>query len=409
MVLKNLFTDHPEKNIIVLLVLLCLLVIPLTSFAETTVLSVSDGKGEIRFLWGPTLDFFPDKGWQLKRLSDGTVVKRWTPDNRREAVAEVRPDYADSTEQYIKDIPNITTEEEQDMALGLISTAAGTDFEMARALGLGCIITTTPGKARYQLEMTDSQGTILTTLWQSSEIDSTKASKPVPPPTSFGGVSTEKGVALSWDATRETHAFITTFMLQRLGQDKEWQNISRHSLANALKNESQEEKKPNFIDQKAPLETKNEYRLCAIDIFGRTSPFVTTSIFNADYQALDPPSGLSATGKTALVELQWKEHQNPYTAGYFIERKIVGSELYAPITPKGLARETTTFTDKAVIGGVSYEYQIRSIDPRGNLGVPTVSVAVTPKPPALRHPQMIWLQKSTRSRYHFSGPLRKRH
>ena len=355
------------------------------SFAGQPIFFATDGGGTVSLVWQPEASFFPDRGWRLIRMDDQAVIAHWTPTNRRHDLEQVNPDKADSTEKLLLDLPTLQDAQERETALGLITLGSAIDFRLAMALGVGCRFQAGQGSHRYRLEITDRQGSPLKTLWESPPIDGGVVTAPVSPPGQLKGVADKRGILLYWQTPDDSPIPIITYLVQRKSENTNWIQLLKNPLL-ASQNQEPDTDKPVLIDNKAPLEEEISYRIIAIDLLGRQSRPAEVSVFNPDPQALWSPDSFEATIKNGAVQLSWKERPNPFTSGYIIERTTGRADLYHPITPEeGLARGVTTFTDTDVKAGLNYYYHIRSFDPRGALGSPSTTAAITiPAPPAPR-------------------------
>ena len=366
----------PFKQLFPLLFFLALF--PAFSQAQNNLFFNSDGIGTVHISWPPADNYSPDHGWQLRRLKDHELVAEWKPDQRRQELEKIAPEKADSINEFLLNAQK-SGSEQQKTVVGLISLAAATDFEMAKALGLGCSFKTKPGAHRYRLAATDKKGAEVTEIWISPPIDSSNKSALPLPPTTFTAESKPDGVALFWTQTQEASMPVVGLLVERDGPQGTWHNLAGSPGATFLPAKNDDPAAPDYRDRRAPLETEINYRIAAIDPFGRRSPFIAAKVFHADHQALQPPNGLLAQAQTNMVTLSWTRHTNPFTSGYLLERKLVGTEIFRPLTPKGLPADTITFSDKEVTGGRNYQYRIRAIGPRGKIGPASTDVIITPK------------------------------
>ncbi len=344
-----------------------------------------DGSGRVFFFWAPTGDIFPDRGWQLRRLSDKTIVKRWQAASRLPALRRLRPKKAEEAEALFTGYP-ISNKEEKETVLGLILFGTGLDFAMARAMGLGCVLEAEKGEHRYALELTDRSGKVVKKRWVSPPVDGWRMDHPPAVPTDFRGTSRKRDIALWWQppsgAAQKMVVPVASFSIERKNIRGNWERIGSAENIRIESETAEGEKRPappQYIDRTAPLERESEYRIRSIDLFGRRSPSVKTRVFFADVTALLPPKGFIAEEKRNAVKLEWRQPDSPFTAGYVLERQIIGlKKPWDLLTPDGLSRKELSYTDTTAVGGINYRYRIRSMNPRGKVGEEGSTAAVTP-------------------------------
>jgi dienelactone hydrolase len=90
------------------------------------------------------------------------------------------------------------------------------------------------------------------------------------------------------------------------------------------------------------------------------------------------PRGLTATGFTGTVTLQWTLYDHPIISGYNIYRRQSG-ESYSE-TPLAHIGPSAVYLDTDVVGDQVYSYTLRSYDPAGNLHQLSSEVSAVPKP-----------------------------
>ena len=134
-----------------------------------------------------------------------------------------------------------------------------------------------------------------------------------------------------------------------------------------------------FTDIAPPKESRATYRIFSIDMFGRRSRPKASTLFVPDLSALVPPAAVVATPGKNQVDLTWEPNPSPFTSGYVVERSLLRTGLFTPVTPDGLDAGKSKYEDKDVMGGTTYFYRVRSMDPRGNLGHPSLVAVATPE------------------------------
>lgn len=352
------------------------LTLPSEGFGKSVeVFSVSDGKGTIHFSWQPSLDFFPDRGWQLLDMESNKIVKSWSAADRPTNIMQINPKKAATTLALIDSIPNLSTDEEKLKVFSLLTIVTKMNFQLAKALGFACSIHSPKGRRSYQLEVLDANQEKVSTLWTSEPIDGSIQTVLPGTPENISATSTKTGVKLLWQVKERKSAPTISHHIERK-KGKSWEKLTSTPL---LHLDSDPEDAIDYTDRSAPIEERLYYRVRSVDYFGRESLATEISIFHFDHQALKAPEDFVATSSKGKVELSWSKQQNPFTAGYVVERALSSSGIFTPLTKKGLSATITHYKDNDVVGGITYFYRIRAIGPRGDLGTPNTSVWATPQ------------------------------
>ena len=76
-------------------------------------------------------------------------------------------------------------------------------------------------------------------------------------------------------------------------------------------------------------------------------------------------SGAQRAERAAHLTLDWVDNTGG-TANFIIERKTGRSGTYAPIATTGIG--ITTYTDSAVVGGITYCYRVKASNAFGDSG-----------------------------------------
>jgi galactan endo-1,6-beta-galactosidase len=97
----------------------------------------------------------------------------------------------------------------------------------------------------------------------------------------------------------------------------------------------------------------------------------TFEIQNVDLSPPATPSGLSATPGVGKVQLTWMASAG--ATNYTLDRKIVGGGTYQTIA----SQTQTNFTDNAVVGDMTYSYEISAVNGAGS-STPSAPVYATP-------------------------------
>jgi hypothetical protein len=107
-----------------------------------------------------------------------------------------------------------------------------------------------------------------------------------------------------------------------------------------------------------------------------TNSIQTFEIQNVDFTPPPAPSGLSATAGVGKVNLTWSASSG---ATNYLLRRATGTEAFVPI----LNANHTNYTDSAVVGNMTYTYEISAINGAGE-SAPSMPVRATPHaPPSL--------------------------
>ncbi|GAB4371555.1 MAG: hypothetical protein Kow00128_19550 [Deltaproteobacteria bacterium] len=352
--------------------------------------AVSDGRGTVSLFWLPPGNRWPEGGWRLERLSGGKPVllaDRILPGGDEEALRSLPPAEAEGIRKFATRMKEGRMNDEEGKLSGIVfGTKAALDPAFGRALGLR-YTDRSPGErpVSYRLTELDRSGRTGRAI-TGREIDPRKES-PLPPPVPSVRAEPEKDtVRIVWEVPPSTEsAPAVAFLIERASGGA----VERLTAAPLLAGRSTSgdgSKGPFFIDPDPPLEEDLVYSVSSVDFFGRTSRAVSAKIFLPDPTAGIPPSGVKAEAGEGSVEIRWKRNDSPRTAGYLVERSMLHDGMYENLTPKGLPHDRERFRDTQVLGGATYYYRVRSIDPRGKPGHPSEAVAAQPKaaeaPPA---------------------------
>ena len=94
------------------------------------------------------------------------------------------------------------------------------------------------------------------------------------------------------------------------------------------------------------------------------------------FLAPDAPTGLSASGLTAEVALDWTDSSESDLAGYLVYRSTGTGGPYTEITMSMLT--SSDYDDTAVSGGTTYYYVVTAVDDYANESVYSAEVSATP-------------------------------
>ena len=188
-------------------------------------------------------------------------------------------------------------------------------------------------------------------------------SKPTPlpeTPRSFKATPNEAGVDLTWENPKQNPS-VPVFAFEIERQDATGGKILLTGQP-LLITEAQD-LGVHFVDLAPPKETEASYHIYSLDLFGRRSKPLSRTLFIPDLSALYPPARFGAEAGDNQVELSWLLNESPFTSGYVIERALLRQGPYTTLTPDGLDAEQDHWTDSGLLGGTTYFYRIRAMDP----------------------------------------------
>jgi len=377
------------KLILKQVITVCILFgIPLFSLPEQKAaaggcLAQSDGKGTVNLLWFPAGQEWPQGGWQIQDNSGKLLVARVLA-GEAQFLSGLALDKVQGIRDLAKGLPAFKDAGEKENFFFSLRLAFLKDPALARALGLSRTLEhVSSGQQTYCIVGLDAAGKQIGTVLKSPVID---ASIPTPLPAEPGGFRAEskpEGVLLFWTpGTKQSQAPVFYYQVERIGASGQMEAVSRAPI---LLNAAAAPDRPRHIDDAAPVEQEITYSLYGVDAFGRRSPAVEFKVFHSDFSALVAPTDVKADGGKGKVTLTWVPNLSANTRQIIIERSNKDNSNYIVLTLKGLPRTASAFEDKAIQGGVTYYYRLRTIGPRNNPGPPSVPVSTNPKnaaPPA---------------------------
>ncbi|MBN1142275.1 MAG: fibronectin type III domain-containing protein [Deltaproteobacteria bacterium] len=344
--------------------------------------AASDGAGTVSLFWIPKDLAWPAGGWRLERIVSGkaqVVAQRLGPGYDQEALARLSGAEAASITAFASDLKKgAIPREKRQLAVTVMGLSAAANPDFGLALGVRYQdAASKKGKRRYRLVALSAKGAKLSEM-TSAEVDPGK-STPLPEAApSLRAVVKPAGVELSWGNPKPNPALpVFAFVVER--QDAQGGKVTLTERPLLITTVAAKSPPVRFTDAAPPKEAEASYRVFSLDLFGRRGPPRSATLFIPDLSALAPPAGLAAAAGDNRVELSWQAAVSPFTSGYVLERALLRQGPYLPLTPDGLDPDRTSWTDKGLIGGTSYFYRIRSMDPRGNLGPPSLMAAATPR------------------------------
>jgi len=371
------------------ILVLLLLLLPLPAGLHTALAdqprgalwAVSDGQGTASLFWIPKDLVWPEGGWRLESIARGKsrvladkIGPGWDP----AAMERLRPEDRAAIDAFRSELQSgAIPKEDREIAVTVMGLSAATNADFGLAVGLRYQDFDAQGGERtYRLIALSNKGKQQATL-QSAPVDPMIATPLPEAPSAFMAVPVEAGVELSWDnPTPDPRVPVYAFALER--EDTAGGNILLTDQPLLMTEDGSGPPLARFLDQAPPKESKATYRLFSLDLFGRRSKPGSTTLFIPDLSALTPPPEFAATPGENEVALAWEANPSPYTRGYVIERALLRGGPFMAATPEGLEADRTQWEDIQVVGGTSYFYRIRSMDPRGNLGPPSLVRMATP-------------------------------
>lgn len=327
---------------------------PAMAQSRGALMAASDGEGGVRLLWFAPTGLVPS-AWRLEEETAGPP-----------RVVEAR-----IVAESGMPVPGTQGVAEPDLkALGEVFLAmqAMGDWEMAQAMGIARQLRDVPGgERRWRVVPLGPDGKPLGEPLRSRPLDSRKADPLPPPVVGLRGVATREGVELYWQPGTSSRAPPT--IAWRVERDGEPVVGSPATLGERWLVED-----AAFVDAAAPVEATVRYRVAALDVFGRDGPWRELALFVPDLTALDAPLDVRVDADREGLRIRWAGNPSPHTTGYVPERAQLRDGPYEALTARGVPRDTLEFVDGDALPGLLYFYRVRAMDPRGELGEPSLVV-----------------------------------
>jgi chitodextrinase len=344
--------------------------------------AASDGQGTISLFWIPKDLVWPAGGWRLEKVIDKKrhmLAEKITPGGNPDAMARLAASEATAIRNFTDDLKSAANpEEDRKRSITIMGLSAAINPDFGRALGLRYEDADPQGGVRtYRLTALNSKGKPLSVLTSAAVDPAVATALPEAPP-SFSANPNETSVALSWLNPQPNRLVpVLAFVLER--EDATGGKILLTEQPVLITRSDVKDQNGRYVDSAPPKESETTYRIFSIDMFGRRSLPRTLTQFIPDLSALNPPALFAAEAGENQVALSWEANPSPFTSGYVIERSLLRKGPFLPLTPDGLDADQTQWEDKQLQGGTSYFYRVRSMDPRGNLGPPTLVKTAAPK------------------------------
>jgi hypothetical protein len=343
----------------------------------------SDGKGTVNLLWLPRGEEWPAGGWQIQNSAGKVLVARVVA-GEEGFLSGLDPEKAREIRDLAKGLPSFKDANERKNYFFGLRFAILSDIALARALGFSRTLDhVASGPQAYRIVGLDAVGKPTALVLNCPAVDAAIATPLPSGPGNFRAESKPEGMFLFWTPRPEqTQVPVFYYQVERSGASGELEAVSRSPI---LLNAAAAPDQPVFVDHGAPVEQEITYSLYGVDVFGRRSSAVEFKVFHSDFSALVAPNEIKADEGKGKVTLTWVPNPSANTRQVFIERSNKANSNYVVLTPQGLPRTASYYEDKAIQGGVTYFYRLRSIGPRNNPGPPSVPVSANPKnavPPA---------------------------
>ncbi len=344
--------------------------------------AVSDGQGTVSLFWIPKNLSWPTGGWQLERVTNGksqVLAKKIDSGFDQDAMSRLSQKDRTAIDQFRSELKSgAIPKGERELAITVMGLSAAFDPDFGLAIGLRYQDTALKGgKHSYRLTALNSKRKKQSVL-TSATVNPNKATPLPETPQSLSATPKEAGVELTWNNPKQNKLVpILAFVVER--EDATGGKVLLTDQPLLITDGKAQQPNARFLDLTPPKESEATYRTFSLDLFGRRSRPQAKTLFIPDLSALSPPALFTATAGENEVDLSWQPNQSPFTSGYVIERALLYKGPYTPLTPDGLDAEHTRWKDRQLVGGTSYFYRVRAMDPRGNLGQPSLVAVATPK------------------------------
>lgn len=348
--------------------------------SDGVLLAASEGHGQVRLLiWPPLKSPIPAGGWQIQDATGKVLVpllKAGEPD----ALKALPPEEALETVKVQSELQSETDPGKRRLLALNALLSAGNRPELGRALGLACALADQPlGRRSFVAVGLDSSGKIVGPRLTSAEVDPGLPSPLPEAPDGLRAAASKEAVQLFWQPVPSGDIPIIDYRVQR-------GDLVLTPTPNVMG--YWDTGKPAFEDHEAPGDQSSEYRVWAVDVFGRRGPDRTVGVFFPDPRTLRPPADVKAQALEGQNQLNFRPSPTRRSAGILVERALTPSGPFELLTTQPLSPTATSFTDGAVGGGATYYYRLRVSDADGNVGDPGPTVYAIarskgrPAPPA---------------------------
>ncbi len=337
---------------------------------DGTLLAVSEGGGRVRLLIWPPKAPLPGGGWQVQEAG-GRVLIPALKAGDPEALKAIPPQEALEVGKMQREMTAEKDEGTRRMLTLNALVEAGNRPEMGRALGLACALSGQPlGRRTYVVVGLDGSGKLVGPRLVSAEVDAGLVSPLPNPPTGLRAEAGKESVKLYWSPVDGGEIPVLDYRIQR-GEQILTQRPNILGVWDSVK--------PAFEDREAPGDQSSEYRVWAVDVFGRRGPDVAAGVFFPDPATLRPPLELSVRSEVGVNVLNFKPSPTRRSTGILVERALTPSGPFELVTALPLPPTAGNFSDGSVGGGATYFYRLRVVDADGNVGDPGANAYVIAK------------------------------
>ncbi|MCW2802342.1 MAG: large repetitive protein [Propionibacteriaceae bacterium] len=127
-----------------------------------------------------------------------------------------------------------------------------------------------------------------------------------------------------------------------------------------------------FVDATASVGVAYYYKVSAIDVSGNTSSAASVAVLPPDLTAPAAIKGMTTSGDTSRVKLDWASNTESDLAGYLVYRSVRVDGEYTKLT--ATPRTSSDYSDTTAPAGVTSFYRVTAVDRTGNESV-AVSVS----------------------------------
>lgn len=335
---------------------------------DGALLASSEGGGTVRLLvWLPIRTPYPPGGWQVQDATGKVLVptlKAGDPEALKGLSAE---EAVHASRMHGEILAEQDAGRRRMLALNAL-VEAGYRPALGRAMGLACTLAAQPAGVRtYRVVGLDGAGKAAGPTLVSAAIDPGGVSPLPGAPTALRAEAAKDAVRLFWTPVDGGAIPVLDYRIQR----GEQLLTARPNILGVW-----DPARPAFEDREAPGDQTHEYRVWAVDVFGRGGPDSAVGVFFPDPATLRPPTDLTPTAEPGTNVLSFRPSPTRRSAGILVERAFVPEGPFELITPTPLVPTATRFNDDPVGGGVTYHYRLRVVDADGNVGDPGAARAV---------------------------------
>lgn len=170
--------------------------------------------------------------------------------------------------------------------------------------------------------------------------------EPVKTPSDVTTVASANGVVLTWSAIDSADSY----------------RILRQAPGENRMTEIGNTKVPPFVDTTSQFDSTYSYQVVALASAAESLPSEVREITPKDTFAPSVPSGVTALAGPESIEISWSRSPEADTAGYYVYRSVDGGAFER----LGDMANLPALSDRQVVHGKTYRYQITAIDQKNN-------------------------------------------